>query len=96
MQNQQNVKLYPASCAKISLCQPYQILNTEVGRDASSVKYECLHSFTHLFSVYSMLVFFLLFFVGDEGDNFYVVDQGEMDVSITGSLLITYSFPAEE
>ena len=38
------------------------------------------------FLIYSLLLTFLLSsLLGDEGDNFYVIDQGEMDVRFNNS-----------
>lgn len=70
----------------MGLCQRHYILHIKAGRGANFVKTQILAWF-YLFSVYFSF-FFCFSSLGDEGDNFYVVDQGEMDVSITGSLLM--------
>lgn len=79
-------EISPCKLCKMGLCQCHYILHIKAGRGANFVKTRILAWF-HFFSVYFSF-FFCFSSLGDEGDNFYVVDQGEMDVSITGSLLM--------
>ena len=49
-------------------------------------KIYCWTCWVDLFFIYNLLLTFLLSsLLGDEGDNFYVIDQGEMDVRFNNS-----------